>query len=85
MIDVSPFIDKLELLKEYMGLCIEDNISVWKVARYETSEGTYPEPKKVFDNDGKLLRTVFGWSLSIPIPEKITFEEWLETITHKAL
>lgn len=79
MIDVTPYIEKLDRLGEYINLCLEYDISVWRVARVDKYEETFPEPKKIHDSEGNLQMTVFGVSVSFPIPEKIPFEEWLET------
>jgi len=77
MIDVQPYIDKLEKLKEYMALvidnrgsCISFNTDVFSSLRPNDIIDLYLQTGIMFYRDGYQQSKV----------KKLTFEEWLSPL-----
>lgn len=82
MINISPYIDKLDILREYMGLLIDGKI----MGRIWFNANAFPDLPleklmKIYNETG-----VMFCNCEEPTKfEQYTFEEWLETRSQSAL
>jgi predicted transcriptional regulator len=81
MIEVQKYLDKLDRLKEYMGLVIDGKIQgrIWFNA-LAFPDLPIKELIRLYNETGMM----FCNSEEPTIFKQFTFDEWLETLTHKA-
>lgn len=83
MIDVSPFHEKLNLLKEYINAGIDTTgHGVW-INLDAMSSFTPQEIIEIWESTGWLIQPT--QKEESDLPRKLSFEEWLETHTHKGI
>jgi hypothetical protein len=85
MIDIQPYLDKLDKLREYMFLRIDGkgkvfSINIDAIPIHHTPE----EIIQLYYQTGFLLGTSI-YNDSYQQPREITFDEWLETQAHTTL
>lgn len=83
MIDVQPFLDKLDRLKEYMELRIDGKGKVFSInIDAIPNQITTEQIIKLYYQTGWLFGTNI-YNDNYQQPRELSFDEWLETLTHK--
>lgn len=75
MIDVQPYIDKLDKLREYMFMRIDGRMNTFWINIDAIPKYTPKDLIELFNATGMML---YNGSEQPPPPEKLTFENWLE-------